>query len=51
MPLKFRQMSYPMLVSSKNVQISTASEFDEIDVVARFCKMIPTVKSVPSFEI
>ena len=28
-PLKFRQVSYTTLVSSKNLQIPTVSEFDE----------------------
>ena len=44
---KMRQVSCPTLVSSKNVQISTVSEFD---VVARFRETIPTVKSVSSSE-
>ena len=39
---------HPILSTSKNVQISTVSEFD---VVARFRETIPTVKSVSSFEI
>ena len=39
------------LVASKNMQISTISEFDKFDVIARFRETIPTVKFVLSSEI
>ena len=45
------QVSLITLVTSKNVQIPTVSEFNEFDMVARFCETIPTVKSVSSSEI
>ena len=41
-------LRHPTPSASKNVQIPTVSEFD---VVARFRKTIPTVKSVSSSEI
>ena len=44
-------LRHPKRDALKNVQISTVSEFDEFNVLARFCETIPMVKSVSSFEI